>query len=107
MTKSAANLHGAVSENYNGVTILEEPKQTHGVAFLDSTTAIGGDIASVKGAIDRQKSQPSLSPAVTVQINQLSNTQDAWVLCTVPPSTLAPPATRLVSSARLTFPGKR
>ena len=35
---AAANLKGAVSENYNGLTILEEPKQTHGVAFLDGTT---------------------------------------------------------------------
>src|ERR1700676_5325702 len=28
---AAANLKGAVSEVYNGVTILEEPKLTHGV----------------------------------------------------------------------------
>jgi hypothetical protein len=90
---AAANLKGAISENYNGVTILEEPKQTHGVAFLDATTAIGGDIASVKGAIDRQKNPQPLPSAVTVQINQLGVTQDAWALCTVPPSTLAPPQT--------------
>jgi hypothetical protein len=89
---AAANLKGAVSENYNGVTILEEPKQTHGVAFLDATTAIGGDIASVKGAIDRQKNPQPLPSAVTVTINQLSNSEDAWALCTVAPSTLAPPA---------------
>jgi len=87
---AAANLKGAVSENYHGVTILEEPKQTHGIAFLDATTAIGGDIASVKGAIDRQKNPQPLPSNVTVTVNQLSNTQDAWVLCTVPPSTLAP-----------------
>jgi hypothetical protein len=88
---AAANLHGAVSENYNGATILEEPKLTHGLAFLDATTVIGGDIASVKGAIDRQKNPQPLPSAVTVQINQLGLTQDAWVLCTVPPSALAPP----------------
>jgi hypothetical protein len=87
---AAANLKGAVTENYNGVTILEEPKLTHGIAFLDAGTAIGGDIASVKGAIDRQKNPQPLPPAVTVKINQLSNTEDAWVLCIAPPSTLAP-----------------
>jgi hypothetical protein len=27
-----------------------------------------------------------------VRVNELSTTQDAWVLCTVPPSSLAPPA---------------
>jgi hypothetical protein len=87
---AAANLKGAVTENYNGVTILEEPKLTHGIAFLDAGTAIGGDIASVKGAIDRQKNPQPLPPAVTVKINQLSNTEDAWALCIAPPSTLAP-----------------
>ena len=88
---AAANLKGAVSENYNGVAILEDPKKTHGLAFLDATTVIGGDIASVKGAIDRQKNPQPLPPAVTVSINQLSNTEDAWALSTVSPATLAPP----------------
>jgi len=97
---AAANLKGAVSENYNGVTILEEPKQTHGLAFLDSTTAIGGDIASVKGAIDRLKIPQPLPSAVTVQINQLSNTQDAWVLSTVAPSSLAPPQKNAQTTAQ-------
>jgi hypothetical protein len=89
---AAASLKGAVNEAYNGVTILEDPKQTHGVAFLDSTTAVAGDVASVKGAIDRQKTAQPLSSSVLVQINQLSASQDAWALCTVPPSSLAPPA---------------
>jgi len=89
----AANLKGAVSEVYNGVTILEDPKQTHGVAFLDSTTAVGGDVASVKGAIDRQKTPQPLPSSVTVQIGTLSSTEDAWVLSTVSPSSLAPPQT--------------
>ena len=53
---AAATLHGVVTEVYNGVTILQEPKkQEAGIAFLDATTTVGGagDIASVKGAIDR------------------------------------------------------
>jgi hypothetical protein len=87
-----ASSKGAVSEAYGGVTILEDPKQTHGVVFLDSSTAIAGDVASVKGAIDRQKNPQPLSSSVTVKINQLSGAQDAWVLCTVPPASLAPPA---------------
>jgi len=90
---AAANVKGAVSEVYNGVTILEDPKQTHGVAFLDSTTAVAGDVASVKGAIDRQKIAQPLASSAAVQINQLSTTQDAWVLSTVSPSSLVPPQT--------------
>jgi hypothetical protein len=89
---AAANLKGAVSEVYNNVTILEDPKQTHGVAFLDSTTAVAGDVASVKGAIDRQKNPQPLPSSVTVKIGDLSAAQDAWVLCAAAPSSLAPPA---------------
>ncbi|HXB75056.1 MAG TPA: hypothetical protein VNY05_42885 [Candidatus Acidoferrales bacterium] len=89
---AAASLKGAVSEAYNSVNILEDPKQKHGVAFLDSTTAVAGDVASVKGAIDRQKSPQPLPSGVTVKISQLSASQDAWALSTVPPSSLAPPA---------------
>ena len=89
---AAASLKGAVSEAYSGVTILEDPKQTHGVAFLGSTTAVAGDVASVKGAIDRQKNAQPLTSSVLVKINELSASQDAWALTTVPPSSLAPPA---------------
>jgi len=95
---AAASAKGAVSEAYGGVNILEDPKQGHGLAFLDSTTAVAGDLASVKGAIDRQKNPQPLPSSVTVQIGQIGQTlqlngnPDAWVLCTVPPSSLAPPA---------------
>jgi hypothetical protein len=84
-------LHGVVTELYNGVTILEDPKsQEHGIAFPDSTTVIAGDIASVKGAIDRLKSPQPLPAAVIVKVNQWSNSQDAWGVTTVPPSSLVP-----------------
>jgi len=89
---AAASLKGAVSEVYNGVNILEDPKQTHGVAFLDGTTAVAGDLASVKGAIDRQKMPQPLPSSIVVKINQLSGSEDAWVLSTVAPSSLVPPA---------------
>ncbi len=84
-------LHGVVTELYNGVTILEDPKaQEHGIAFPDSTTVIAGDIASVKGAIDRLKSPQPLPAAVIVKVNQWSNSQDAWGVTTVPPASLVP-----------------
>jgi hypothetical protein len=86
-----ATLHGVVTELYNGVTILEDPKsQEHGIAFPDSTTVIAGDIASVKGAIDRLKSPQPLPAAAIVKVNQWSNSQDAWGVTTVPPSSLVP-----------------
>src|SRR5450759_1842901 len=89
---AAATLHGVVTEVYKGVTILEEPKkQEAGMAFLDATTVAAGDIASVKGAIDRLKPSQSLPTAVTLKVNQWG-TLDAWGITTVAPASLAPPA---------------
>ncbi len=89
---AAATLQGAASEVYNSITILEDPKkQTMGIAFLDSTTVAAGDIASVKGAIDRLKIAQPLPAAVLVKVNQWSTSQDAWGITTVPPASLAPP----------------
>jgi hypothetical protein len=89
---SFAAQKGAATESYKGVTILEDPKQTHGIAFLSGTLAASGDIASVKAAIDRQSSPAVLPSDLVVQVNQLSGSQDAWALTTVPPSGLKPPS---------------
>jgi len=82
----------AVTETYKNVTILEDPKQEGGIAFLTANVAVAGPVAEVKAAIDRQ-SAPSVLPAtVVVQLNNLSSAEDAWVLSTVPPSSLHPPS---------------
>ena len=39
---------GAASEIYNGVTIIEDPKQQGGFAFLNATIVAAGDLANVK-----------------------------------------------------------
>jgi hypothetical protein len=85
---SAAALAGAKSETYNGVNILEDPKQTNGVAFLDSTLVVAGDVANVKAAIDRRSSLTVLPGALSSQVRDWSNSQDAWVVALVPPSLL-------------------
>jgi len=87
-----ATLQKAATETYNGVTIVEDPQQTHGIAFLSGTLAVAGDVADVKAAIDRQSSPSVLPAAIVVQVNQLSAADDAWVLSTVPPSSLHPPS---------------
>jgi len=90
---AAATLHGVVTEVYKGIAILQDPKkQEAGIAFLDGGTVAAGDIASVKGAIDRStQTTQSLPAAVVVKVNQWSNSQDAWGIATVPPASLAPP----------------
>jgi len=89
---NAATAHDAVMESYNGITILEDPKKTHGVAFPDASLAIVGDIANVKAAIDRMKSPSSLPASIVSQVNQWSGSQDAWAISAVPVSSLHPPA---------------
>jgi hypothetical protein len=86
---AAAVAQGAATETYNGITIIEDSKGTHGIAFLDSTIVAAGDVASVKGAIDRQRVAQPLPAALLVKINQWSM-QDAWAISAVPPSSFAP-----------------
>jgi hypothetical protein len=87
---SLATSKGAVTEQHSAVTIVEDPKQTFGVAFLDATLLIAGDVASVKAAIDRPSSGQSLPTAVIGQVNQWSAAEDAWFVLTVPPASLVP-----------------
>ena len=89
---AAAQLAGAGTESYGGVSIIEDPQKQNGFAFLDSTVVVAGDLASVKAAIDRRSGGATIPAALAAQVNQLSSTQDAWALTTLPPSTLKPPA---------------
>ena len=89
---AAATADKGITETYKGVTIIEDPKATHGVAFLNTTLAVAGDIANVKAAIDRQSAASVLPATLMVQINQWSTSQDAWAISTVPLSSLHPPA---------------
>ena len=90
---AAAWAAGAATETYKDAAILKSPEGLQGLAFLDSTLAVFGDVASVKGAIDRQSPEARhLSPAVVSRIAQLSAANDAWVLTTVPPAGLHLPS---------------
>src|ERR1039457_4848892 len=87
---AAATVAGAATEVYNGFTILKDPKdQLAGIAFLDANRVAAGDIASVKGAIDRLKTPQALPVAVTLKVTQWS-LLDAWGITTVPPDSLVP-----------------
>ena len=87
-----ATSKGAATEGHGGVTIIEDPQKMAGIAFLDPTLVIAGDVANVKAAIDRPASGQSLPTAVIGQVNQWSGVEDAWVVTTVPPFSLAPAA---------------
>jgi hypothetical protein len=87
---AAATANGATQETYSGVTIIESPKKTEGIAFPNGSIMIAGSVANVKAAIDRQAAPATLPPSLVTQANQLSVTQDAWALSTVSPAALAP-----------------
>jgi hypothetical protein len=86
---TAATNAGATTETYNGVTIIKDPNPKapvpSGIAFLGSTIAIAGDLADVKAAIDRQSSPSKIDSGLASQANNLSATQDAWVVSLVGP----------------------
>ena len=52
----------SVTETYNGVIIIETPEKTDGIAFLNPSLLVAGDVANVKAAIDREKSPTSPLP---------------------------------------------
>lgn len=83
---------GAVTETYQGVTILEDPKKGNAVAFLNAGLMAAGDLANVKAAIGRQSAPTTLPKSLTDEITMLGNTEDAWALTTVSPASLSPAA---------------
>lgn len=77
---SVAALAGAVTENYRGITLIGgakpgEPK----VAFLDGTTVVMGDGASVKAAVDRWIGGRT-NGALTAKATEISSTSQAWAV---------------------------
>ena len=74
-------------ETYHGVEIIDKGPP---VAFLDATLAITGDPASVHAAIDRRQAPTVMSPAMALQVSQLSSTMDAWIFAYTASSGPAP-----------------
>ena len=84
---------GAVTEVYNGVTIIESPDKQAGIAFISTSRVAAGDVTNVKAAIDRVGSTPSLPSNVLAQVTKWSGAEDAWVITTVPLAGLVPAGT--------------
>jgi len=89
---AAATQKKAISELYKGVTILEEPKGKSGLAFIDSTTVVAGELADVKAAVDRVTSPSVLPAALMVEINRWSTSEDAWAISKIGTANVKIPA---------------
>jgi len=85
---------GKTAEMYRGVSILSSGHNGHGIAdalaFLDGSTVAAGDVASVRGAIDRRGTSAGIDPALADKISRVSANQDAWVFSIAPISAFAP-----------------
>jgi len=79
-------------QTYGGATLITNPSPnaTSSIAFLGGTIAIIGDTASVKAAIDRSAGVNSINPALAVQVQALSTTEDAWAVTDSPAASLIP-----------------
>ncbi len=74
---------GVLVEPYDGSTLISATnpnnKNPLAVAFIGSSIAVAGDLASVKAAVDRNGGAVAIDPALAAQVSQLSSAEDAWV----------------------------
>jgi hypothetical protein len=101
----AANKNWQVS-TYGGATLVSStnPKEKQAVAFLGSSIAVAGDLASVQAAIDRSTGANSIDPALALTANQLSGSEDEWLASSASVGSLLP-ANATLGAAGTANPG--
>ncbi len=90
----AAKANGGTITDFQGVGILtyaEDAKSEveSGIAFLDSSSAVMGDVASVKAAIERKQSNAAPAGNLLDKVRELSANNDFWFVTVVPISEFA------------------
>jgi len=92
--KEAAKANGGAIADFQGVGILtysqaSTPEVESGIAFFDSSSAVMGDLASVKAAIQRRQSDAAPTGDLLAKVRDLSAKNDFWFVTTVPISEFA------------------
>jgi len=110
----AAEAHGAQPSNFQGVDLYSysapvkstaakpdaanpdapnpdatKPTVENGIAFLDASTALLGDLSSVKAAIGRWKGNVPANDALIAKVRDVSAKNDFWFVTLVPVSEFA------------------
>lgn len=90
----AAKSNGGVITDFQGVGILTysepaKPEAESGIAFFDSSSAVMGDLASVKAAIQRKQGGTAPTGDLFGKVRDLSAKNDFWFVTTVPISEFA------------------
>lgn len=90
----AAQAKGITMTNFQGVDILAYSPQgktdaENGIAFFSGSTAVMGDLASVKAAIERKKAGAAPSSQLLTKVLDVSSKNDFWFATLVPISEFA------------------
>ncbi len=82
----AAAAQGGTVTVYNTISIITGPNRGSGaVAFLDGSTALMGDLASVKAAIDRRTATaPGVDATLVQKAQDASSSNQIWFATTMP-----------------------
>jgi hypothetical protein len=80
---------GTVDQSIGSVTVIASPDGQMGIALLDPTLALLGDLNSVVGAVARRNAPATLDAALSGRADLLSANNDAWVVSIMP----VPPVT--------------
>jgi hypothetical protein len=99
---AAAASSGAALSTYRGVQIIEAKGTGQGtgadpsgsMAFLDASTMLAGNTASLKAALDRHAAGAGFSGPLADRARQIAAANDVW-LVTLPPPPGSPPAAAL------------
>ena len=86
----AVQAHGGTIQSFQGVNILGG-KQTgdSNIAFLDSNSAVMGDLTSVQSAIGRRKNNLPPDPGLVARLGNVRTNNDFWFTTLVPISEFA------------------
>lgn len=81
-------------QTYAGATLIvfTNPKtpENSAVAFLGGDIALAGHRTAVTAALDRSTGTNALDPALAAEVRTLSGSEDAWLVSSVSPASLAP-----------------
>lgn len=83
LAAAAKDSHASVS-SYAGAQVITfvDGEHSQALGLIDGATAVAGDLASVKAALDQRTRSNVIDAAVMARINQLSTTEDAWSVST-------------------------
>jgi hypothetical protein len=86
----AVQTHGGSVQNFQGVNVLSgDHNGDSNIAFLDSSSAVMGDLASVEAAIGRRKNNLPVDAGLLSRLGNVKTNNDFWFTTLVPISEFA------------------